>query len=72
MTVSKVLQRGNALWFSQNANDELIINLPATQNTSVLDSLTIIYSGDAESSGLGSFEQNEHNGSPVIWTLSEP
>ncbi|CAH8282714.1 putative secreted protein (Por secretion system target) [Mariniflexile fucanivorans] len=72
MTVSKVLQRGNALSFSQNANDELIITLPATQNTSVLDSLTISYSGDAESSGLGSFEQNEHNGSPVIWTLSEP
>lgn len=72
MTVSKVFQRGNALSFSQNANDELIITLPATQNTGILDSLTISYSGDAESSGLGSFEQNEHNGSPVIWTLSEP
>lgn len=72
MSVSQVLQRGNSLSFTQNTNDELIINLPVTQNSGILDSLTINYSGNPISSGFGSFEQNQHNGSPVIWTLSEP
>ncbi|MFD0990681.1 M1 family aminopeptidase [Mariniflexile jejuense] len=72
MTVSQVLQRGNALSFSQNSSDELVITLPTTQNSGVLDSLTVSYSGNPISSGFGSFEQNVHNGDPVIWTLSEP
>ncbi len=72
MTVSQVLQRGNTLSFIQNTNDELVITLPTIQNTGVLDSLTISYSGNPVSSGFGSFEQNQHAGDPVIWTLSEP
>jgi len=72
MIVSQVLQRGNLLAFTQNADDELVITLPVTQNTGVLDSLTVSYSGNPISSGFGSFEQTEHNGDPVIWTLSEP
>lgn len=72
MVVSEVLQRGNALSYQQNANDEVVINLPQVQNTGVLDSLTIRYSGDPISSGFGSFEQTTHNGDPIIWTLSEP
>jgi aminopeptidase N len=72
MIVSQVVQRGNALTFTQNADDELVITLPITQNTGVLDSLTVSYSGNPISSGFGSFEQTEHNGDPVIWTLSEP
>lgn len=72
MVVTEVLQRGNALSFSQNGEDELIITLSETQNTGVLDSLTVSYSGNPVSSGFGSFEQTTHNGDPVIWTLSEP
>ncbi len=72
MVVSQVLQRGNALSFSQNANDEVVVTLPTVQNLGVLDSLTVTYSGNPVSSGFGSFEQNQHNGDPVIWTLSEP
>ncbi len=72
MIVSEVLQRGNSLTFYQNSDDEVVITLPATQNTGVLDSLTISYSGNPISSGFGSFEQDTHNGDPVIWTLSEP
>ncbi|OUR98142.1 peptidase M1 [Flavobacteriales bacterium 33_180_T64] len=72
MTVSQVLQRGNSLAFTQNTDDELIITLPTTLNTGVLDSLTVSYSGNPISSGFGSFEQTTHNGAPVIWTLSEP
>jgi aminopeptidase N len=72
MIVSQVMQRGNALTFTQNTDDELVITLPTTQNTGVLDSLTVSYSGNPISSGFGSFEQTQHNGDPVIWTLSEP
>lgn len=72
MTVSQVLHNGNTLSYTQNSDDELVITLPAVQNTGVLDSLTISYSGNPISSGFGSFEQTTHNGDPIIWTLSEP
>ncbi|WP_299223791.1 M1 family aminopeptidase [uncultured Psychroserpens sp.] len=72
MMVSQVMQRGNSLTFTQNGDDELIITLPTIQSAGVLDSLTISYSGNPVSSGLGSFVQETHNGDPIIWTLSEP
>jgi aminopeptidase N len=72
MVVSQVMQRGNPLTFVQNNDDEVVITLPVQQNMGVLDSLTISYSGNPISSGFGSFEQDTHNGAPVIWTLSEP
>lgn len=74
MTVSQVLQRGNSLSFVQNANNELVVTLAATQNLGVLDSLTVSYSGTPIEStpGFGAFEQTTHNGDPIIWTLSEP
>lgn len=72
MNVSQVTHHGMPLTFTHNAEDELIINLPATQAAGVLDSLSVSYSGNPESSGFGSFEQTTHNGDPVIWTLSEP
>ena len=71
-TVIKVLQRNVNLSFNHNTDNEVVITLPQTQNTGVLDSLTITYSGNPKHSGLDSFEQNTHNGAPIIWTLSEP
>ena len=74
MTVSQVLQGESHLSFTQNSNNELVITLDATQNTGVLDSLTISYYGTPIEStpGFGAFEQTTHNGDPIIWTLSEP
>lgn len=71
LNVVAVVQRGSSLAFS-HANDEIVITLPTTQNTSVLDSLTITYNGNPVSSGFGSFEQSTHSGIPILWTLSEP
>ena len=72
MIVTEVSQNGAIVSFSQNTNDELVITLAQmllkTQETSV----KITYSGNPKSSGFGSFEQSNHNGSPIIWTLSEP
>ncbi len=74
MTVSNVTQRGVNLSYQQNSNEELVINLPSTQNNGVLDSLTITYSGNPVSTGFDSFEISTHGNAkiPVLWTLSEP
>ena len=72
LTVSSVTQRGNNLSFTTNSNDELIIALPTVQNTNVLDSVSVTYSGNPTSNGFGSFEVNTHSGTPILWTLSEP
>ncbi|MEO6346499.1 MAG: M1 family aminopeptidase, partial [Aquaticitalea sp.] len=72
MTVYQVMQRGASLAYTQNSNEELVITLPTTQNTGILDSLTVTYSGNPVSSGFGSFEVNTHLGKPILWTLSEP
>ena len=71
MNVSQVMQRGDNLAYTHNG-DELLITLPATQDTRVLDSMTITYGGEPISTGFTSFEQDTHNGIPVLWTLSEP
>ncbi|MEE9348994.1 MAG: M1 family aminopeptidase [Flavobacteriaceae bacterium] len=74
LTVSEVKQRGVTLNFTHNANDELVIDFPVTQLTSVLDSVSVSYSGNPVSSGFGSFEVTTHGASatPILWTLSEP
>src|SRR5690554_28487 len=72
MVVSQVSQRGVALPFIQNNDDEVVITLPQTLAVGVLDSVSVSYSGNPVSSGFGSFEVDSHNGHPVMWTLSEP
>ncbi len=72
LTVSSVKQRGADLSYTTNSNDELIITLPSTLGTGVLDSLNITYSGNPVSTGFDSFEISTHNGTPILWTLSEP
>lgn len=71
LTVSSVKQRNVPLTFTQNANNELVINLQAVQNTNVLDSLTIVYEGAPPASSDG-FNTYTHGGSPGLYTLSEP
>jgi len=71
LIVSSVKQRNTNLTFTQNGTDELVINLPATQNTNVLDSLTIVYAGTPPDDSDG-FNTYTHNGTPGLYTLSEP
>ncbi|SDS54108.1 Por secretion system C-terminal sorting domain-containing protein [Polaribacter sp. KT25b] len=72
MTVIAVTENNNSVSFTQNTNDELIINLQNTLNQGNSTSVSITYSGNPTSNGFGSFEVNTHNGTPVLWTLSEP
>jgi len=53
-------------------NDLLHIRLPAVVPVNSLDSITVYYHGVPPATGLGSFFQGTHAGTPVIWTLSEP
>ncbi len=71
LNVISITQRGTSLSYI-HANEEVKVTLPTTQNTAVLDSLSITYDGNPISSGFGSFEQSSHNGIPILWTLSEP
>lgn len=72
LVVSAVKQRGEVLNFTRSTTNELVINLPITQNTGVLDSLSVTYSGVPPTSGFESFVTSQHSGSPVLWTFSEP
>lgn len=72
LTVSAVTQRGANLSFTTNSDDELIITLPTTLAQGTLDSLKVTYSGNPVSTGFDSFEVSTHNGTPILWTLSEP
>ncbi|NNL15660.1 MAG: T9SS type A sorting domain-containing protein [Flavobacteriaceae bacterium] len=72
MNVSKVLQNGSPVSYSQNTNDELVINLTTTVNQGETGIVEVTYSGAPQFSGFDSFEASTHSGDPVLWTLSEP
>ncbi len=75
LNVVSVKQRGVDLTYTHISGDEeLVITLPNTQNTGVLDSVTVVYDGNPASGGFGSYEVNIHgsNRHPILWTLSEP
>ena len=50
-------------------NNKLLISASGVQSN---DSITIYYHGAPSSTGFGSFKQSTHQGSPIIWTLSQP
>ena len=72
LTASAVKENGVSLAFTENSNNELIINLPGTQTKGTSATIEITYSGVPPQNGFDSFVKSTHNGSPIIWTLSEP
>jgi aminopeptidase N len=72
LKVDSILTHKTKLSFSQAANETLTIQLPKLYSDNEEDSLTIIYEGVPPGSGFGSFVVSTHNGTPVMWTLSEP
>lgn len=71
MQVQQVTYHGISLNWTL-AGDNLHIELPAPLALGTFDSITIAYEGFPESVGFGAFETGNHNGTPVLWTLSEP
>jgi aminopeptidase N len=71
LTVSTVTKDGLPLAFTQNANSELVIALSSVLNSGSSATVTILYSG-APAKGEEAFTTSTHNGSPILYTLSEP
>jgi aminopeptidase N len=71
LTVSSVTIADTAVDFVQNENDELVITLPSTQLAGTSNTVVITYSGEPAILQQG-FTTELHQGSPVLYTLSEP
>ena len=70
LNVTSLTQHGNPLTFSQPSNT-LVINFPGLIPGGTFDSVTIQYQGVPANTGFGSFIQDMHAGTPVVWSLSE-
>ena len=55
-----------------HTSELLTIHFPYGVSHLAVDSVTVYYHGVPPENGFGSFVQSMHNGTPVIWTLSEP
>lgn len=71
LLVDAVSFQGSSAPFTR-ADDLLTIILPLTIPEGQLDSVTVTYHGVPRLTGFGSFATAQHNGTPVLWTLSEP
>ncbi len=69
--VLAVMKNNVDLDFTRN-DEEIIITLPTVQDAGTSATVEILYEGAPAGSGFGSFIMDEHNGTPVMWTLSEP
>ncbi len=74
LTVDSIIFRNKKTNFTQSASKTLTIHFPVTIKKNRKDSVTIFYHGVPPISGdfTGGFVKSSHNGTPVIWTLSEP
>jgi aminopeptidase N len=71
LAVLGVTRNGLPVAWSRTGDTLLVHHAPALP-AGQLDSVTIAYGGVPPETGFGSFVQQEHNGVPVIWTLSQP
>jgi len=73
MNIDSIKYHSSSIAYSLTASNTLILYLPAALPINQLDSVSIYYNGNPpQGSGFGSFNKDFHNGTPVIWTLSEP
>lgn len=71
LTMDSVRYHGALLKFTITG-DQIQVHFPTTLLNGSTDSLTFYYQGKPTSTGFGSFIVDEHAGTPVLWTLSEP
>jgi len=73
MTIDSVFFRDQKMEFIFISDYEFRIDLTEVLQQNELDWLTIFYQGEpAQGGGFGAFIKDEHEGVPIIWTLSEP
>lgn len=71
LTVDSVLLHGKKINFKQSLNKSLTLRFANTYTAGDHDSVSIFYQGVPPADDEA-FTQTQHNGTPVIWTLSEP
>ncbi|MBN1350201.1 hypothetical protein JXJ21_12375 [candidate division KSB1 bacterium] len=71
MAVEKVLARNQTLEFT-HANGLLKIQLAQPYSAGETFAITIHYGGQPQANGFGSFNFDQFNSRPMIWSLSEP
>ncbi|MCL1944051.1 MAG: T9SS type A sorting domain-containing protein [Candidatus Azobacteroides sp.] len=71
MTIDAV-ERNNASLSYSRSDNVIRIDLPEAVSTERSDSLSISYHGVPDPTGFGSYVRSQHNGVPIVWTLSEP
>lgn len=71
LIVSSVTKDGLPLSFIQTDTNELVITLPSSLNSGAVATVSISYSGIPSNQG-NAFTSTNHNGTPVLYTLSEP
>ncbi|AWA29440.1 peptidase M1 [Flavobacterium magnum] len=71
LTVSSVKRNNIALSFTQNNNNEVVITLPGGLAAGASTTVEISYSG-APAQDNDAFTTETHDGTPVLFTLSEP
>ena len=72
LTATSATVNGTTTTFTQGGTNELTIALPSMLMAGAAAVVVIEYNGNPSSSGFGSFTVGDHNGTPVLWTLSEP
>lgn len=72
LSVDTVWYHGQAIGFQHTTGGIVHIPLSATLPSDWPDSIEIVYHGQPSATGFGSIESSQHNGTPVMWTLSEP
>jgi len=71
LTMDSIVYRGQRLSFTRSGH-VLTVHFPSTLPAFLPDSIAFYYRGVPPSNGFGSFEVGQHNGIPVLWTLSQP
>jgi aminopeptidase N len=72
LQVVEITTHNHILTFDHTPDQLLFIHLDTFVAAGESYTLTIQYEGVPPSNGFGSFEQGEHDGAPIVWTLSEP
>lgn len=71
--VATVVKQGTTnLTFEENGNNEIVVTLPTQANAGTSTTIEITYSGVPPVNGFAAFAAEQHAGTPVMWTLSEP
>jgi aminopeptidase N len=72
LSIDSLLLNGTSISNYTHSSHKINITLDRTYLQGEMFTVKVYYQGTPGSSGFGSFEFSSHQGTPAIWTLSEP